>query len=99
MSKVKLYNLTKQLINLNVLDLEGDKEIMVPLVGKGCVAIDSIQETKDIAIKRKKGMIKLERAPEPVKEVHKPEPVKSESVKHIEESKDRKKIKKDKPEK
>ncbi len=92
MSKVKIYNMTKQLINLNVLSLDGEKEVMVPLVAKGCKAIDSSQETKDISIKRKAGMIKLERVSDPV-----PKAIKD--VKSPVKEKDTKKTKKDKSEK
>ena len=97
MAKVKIFNNTKQLINLNVRSMDGTKEIMVPLVARGCAAIDSSQETPDIAIKRKKGMIRVERAPEPAPVVKedKPEPAKDDEG----SVKDKKKEKRDKIEK
>ncbi len=70
MAKVKIFNKTKQLLNLICYDKDTKKEINLPLVSKGCIAIDSMQMHPYLGDLRKSGKIDIER-PVPEKIVEK----------------------------
>lgn len=58
-AKVKIYNLTKQLLNIILIDKNG-KESTTALVAKGCVGTTDDKLTNDVARLRKLGLIKME---------------------------------------